>query len=408
MKKISLIIPCYNASKTLNRCLDSVLNQTYKNLEVICINDGSKDNTLEILKSYQSRFNNLIIIDKPNAGQSAGRNDGMKIASGDYIEFLDSDDNFIRNDVLETNVKLLVENDVDVVIFNFTHPCFETYLESGVYDLKDEESFKKYYQDFFYSSMPWNKLFKREVITEGYDESMHFAEDELFNLANLKNISKVYVNSDVLLNYYCEPVVDKKTASAINSIYVADNFWENKNTIWYKGMANSEKKNVVFEKFFSKGEFDELKYVRPFDFFFHDFGFMCHLNTDIKNIKKNCVDGIVRTKDFKEVLKSKEAYGLVLKSENVEDLCSCMNRFCELGSIAFRLIRGNSMPLKLYRVFFGLFGVCFYNASGMLNTNDVLAETVKMVDTLSTDEAKFVNRLTYFCGLTGFKIKQTA
>lgn len=408
MKKISLIIPCYNSSKTLNRCLDSVLAQTYENLEIICINDGSKDNTLEILKEYQTKCNNLIIIDKPNAGQSAGRNDGMKLATGEYIEFLDSDDNFVCNDVLEQNVRLLEENNVDVVIFNFTHPCFETYLESGIYDLKDEASFKKYYQDFFYSSMPWNKLFRREVITEGYDESMHFAEDELFNLANLKNISKVYVNDKVLLNYYCEPVVDKKHASAINSIYVADNFWENKNTIWYKGMANSEKKNAVFEKFFSKGEFDELKFVRPFDFFFHDFGFMCHLNTDIENIKKNCVDGIVRTEDFRAVLKSKEAYGLELKSENLDDLCECMNRFCELGSMAFKLIRGNNMPLKLYRVFFGLFGTCFYNLNENLDTNDVLCETMQMLSRSSTDEARFVNRLTYFCGLTGFKIKQTA
>lgn len=393
MKKISIIIPCYNCGKTLNRCLDSVFSQTYPNVEVIAVNDGSKDNTLDILNEYASKYSSLRIIDKKNAGVSSARNDAIRVATGDYIEFLDSDDNFLFDDVLEKNVRLLEENSVDAVIFNFTHPCFQTYLPSGVYDLKNKKDFKKYYQDFFYSSMPWNKLFKRSVITDLYDESMAFAEDELFNLANLKNIHKVYINNEVLHNYYCEPVVDRENASAINKLFVDDKFWEKKNTIWYRCIDNNAKRDVVFKKYFTDEEYEELKYIRPFDFFFHDFGFMCHLNTDINNMKKQCVDGIVHEKEFFNILKSKEKYGLKLKSENVDDLARCMDKFVDCGNKAYHEIRENSLGLKLYRVFFGLFGECFYNVVDKLDSDDVLSETMADVACNASRESAYVKAL---------------
>lgn len=393
MKKISIIIPCYNCSKTLERCLDSVFYQTYPNVEVIAVNDGSKDNTLEVLLKYASKYSNLKIIDKQNAGVSSARNDAIKVATGDYIEFLDSDDNFLFNNVLEKNVALLEKNDVDAVIFNFDHPCFQTYLPSGVYDLRNKSDFKKYYQDFFYSSMPWNKLFRRGVITDLYDESMAFAEDELFNLANLKNIRRVYINNEVLHNYYCEPVVDKANASAINKLFVDDKFWENKNTIWYKCIDNNAKRDVVFRKYFTDEEYEDLKYVRPFDFFFHDFGFMCHLNTDVNNIKKQCVDGIVHENEFFNILKSKEKYGLKLKSENIDDLAECMGKFVEYGNKAYHKIKDESLGLKLYRVFFGLFGKCFYNVVGKLDREDVLSETMEDFIEGNCAEGKFLQML---------------
>lgn len=393
MKKISIIIPCYNSANTLKRCLDSVFQQTYKNFEVIAVNDGSKDQTLEVLNEYAKQYNNLKIIDKKNNGVSSARNDAIRVATGDYIQFLDSDDNFLFDDVLERNVKLLEEKGVDVVIFNFVHPCFQTYLSSGVYDLRDKKDFKKYYQDFFYSSMPWNKLFKRNVITEMYDETMAFAEDELFNLANMKNIRKVYINNEVLHNYYCEPVVDKDNASAINKIFVNDNFWMSKETIWYKCIKNNAKRDVVFSSRFTPEEYDDLKYVRPFDFFFYDFGFMCHLNTSVDTMKKYLIEGIVKEEEFRKILKSKEKYGLALKSEKIEDLERYMDKFIEFGNSVYHLIKDNNLGLKLYLILFGIFGVCFYNITGELNDQDILAETMLNIINNSTLEANFVNDL---------------
>lgn len=392
MKKVSIIIPCYNCATTLRRCLDSVFSQTYRNIEVIAINDGSKDNTLEILKEYDKKYTNLKIIDKANNGVSSARNDGMEIATGDYIQFLDSDDNFLYNNVVEKNVKLLEKYKVDAVVFNFTHPCFQTHLSSGVYDLRKKSHFKKYYQDFFFSSMPWNKLLRREVITEKYDESMAFAEDELFNLANMKNMGRIYISDEVVHNYYCEPVVSKERASAINKLYIEDDFWLKKDAIWYKCIKNIAKRDAVFASF-QQDDYAHLKYVRPFDFFFYDFAFMCHLNTSVENEKKQCVDCIVQEEEFFNILKSKEAFGLKLKTENPSLLARCMEKFVELGNKAFHMNRNGKLGLKLYKVLFGIFGRCFYNVWSMLNEEDILAETMIDLQEGITNEAVFVNEL---------------
>ena len=118
---ISIIIPVYNVSKYLRACLDSVINQTYKDLEIICINDGSTDDSLEILKEYANKDNRIIIIDKKNAGVSAARNDGIDRAGGEYLFCIDSDD-YIDNDYLETYVRAIEKEDYDIVVGGFRRP----------------------------------------------------------------------------------------------------------------------------------------------------------------------------------------------------------------------------------------------------------------------------------------------
>ena len=94
---ISIIIPVYNTSKYLHRCLDSILNQTFCDFELILINDGSTDNSLEILREYEAKDSRIVVIDKPNEGVSSARNQGIEIAQGEYIMFCDSDDYVAEN-----------------------------------------------------------------------------------------------------------------------------------------------------------------------------------------------------------------------------------------------------------------------------------------------------------------------
>ena len=99
-KLISVIIPVYNAEKFLKSCLDSVVNQTYKNLEIILVDDGSKDNSLEICKQYEKKDKRIKLICKKNGGAASARNLALTIAKGDYITFVDSDD-FINLEMYE-------------------------------------------------------------------------------------------------------------------------------------------------------------------------------------------------------------------------------------------------------------------------------------------------------------------
>ena len=91
MKKISVVVPVYNTEKYLSRCLESIINQTYKNLEIICINDGSADNSQNILNKYAQLDRRIVIINQKNSGLSAVRNVGIESASGEYLTFVDRD-----------------------------------------------------------------------------------------------------------------------------------------------------------------------------------------------------------------------------------------------------------------------------------------------------------------------------
>lgn len=125
MDKISVIIPVYNAEKFLNKCLDSVINQTYKNIELLVINDGSKDSSLKIINEYKEKYDKIIkVIDQKNQGEGKARNNGLKIATGDFITFLDSDD-WYKEDYLEILHKEIGKNDIVVSGFQRYNKNYE-------------------------------------------------------------------------------------------------------------------------------------------------------------------------------------------------------------------------------------------------------------------------------------------
>ncbi len=307
-KKISIIIPCYNCESTLNRCLNSILAQTYDNIEVIIANDGSSDKTEQIALSYKDKFKNFVYLPLPRGGVSVARNRGLSVATGEFIQFVDSDDNFIKNNALEKAMRLLNHYGVDVVAYNFTHPCFETHLPSGIYNLKNENDLLAYYQDFFIMNLPWNKLYKREVITQNFPVGVAFAEDELFNLANLKNINKVYFTDEVLYNYYCAKPQKNGRVSAINEAFANGNFLKTKQTIWYKGLKNDTAREQICLQDYPTFV-DYFRAVRIFDFFFWNLQFLCNIRADERSVAKEC-ERIMSEKEFIWALKIKEQFGI--------------------------------------------------------------------------------------------------
>ena len=90
--KYSIIVPIYNISSLIDQCVESLVNQTYKKLEIILVNDGSKDNSLEIIKKWERKDSRIVVVNKPNGGLSSARNEGLKSATGDYVLYVDGDD----------------------------------------------------------------------------------------------------------------------------------------------------------------------------------------------------------------------------------------------------------------------------------------------------------------------------
>lgn len=190
--QVSVIIPVYNTEKYLNKCLDSILNQSLKNIEIICINDGSTDSSLEILKNYQIMDDRIKIINKNNEGQGIARNIGINEAIGEYISFVDSDD-FIKEDMLEKLYNSCINNNLDIAmckVASFDELTNEIndslwYYSLGVFNDFEKTVFShKDTRDFTceISVTPYNKLYKNSLIKKyniKFAENLIF-EDEVF------------------------------------------------------------------------------------------------------------------------------------------------------------------------------------------------------------------------------------
>ncbi len=220
--KVSIIMPVYNVSEKLNKSLNSLINQTYSNIEILLINDGSTDNSGEVCDKYAQNDNRIKVVHKKNGGVSSARNIGLEIATGKYIMFVDSDD-YTYEKSCEVMVKAIEKYDVDMVVSSYNtvyngkvvkHICPEKVYNS-VESMKDD--FRLIYLDCFLNS-PWNKLFKKEHITKGFDENMRYFEDYYFVLDYMDNIRNL-VTIDTPLYYYIED-----TGNSLTKVFREDTF----------------------------------------------------------------------------------------------------------------------------------------------------------------------------------------
>jgi len=208
-KKISIIIPIYNSEKYLSKCLDSVINQTYNNLEIILVNDGSIDNSINVMKEYARKNKRIIIIDKKNTGVSSTRNEGIKKATGDYIMFLDSDD-WLEIDAVERMYNILCDTGVDAVRCNYKIVKNNQIIEHG--NVNNEimnrviDNPKEIINNFFTKpkTLPcYSVLFLFDSKYKVYfDEKIGFMEDVIFYNDLLSSIGSIYLINDELYNYY--------------------------------------------------------------------------------------------------------------------------------------------------------------------------------------------------------------
>lgn len=235
MPKISVIVPVYNAEKYLRRCVDSILAQTFTDFELLLIDDGSKDNSLEICNEYAANDTRVKVFHKENGGASSARNVGLEFAQGDFIMFCDSDDELVANSGFGHIAK-----DIDLIVYGF-----DMERDSHVNQIRYEEGYKTKLAAFKYLlTMPmpgsvWNKVFRKSIITDNnlyFNTDLFFREDEEFLLRYLAVINNVYFSRSILYMYY-SPNLSVKYMEA-------DNFWcdfsmfKSANQIIEKGSEN--------------------------------------------------------------------------------------------------------------------------------------------------------------------------
>lgn len=206
---VSIIVPVYNAQKCIAQCIESILSQTYQNFELILMDDGSKDESGNICDEYANKDSRVKVIHKENSGVSDTRNQALKLAKGEYLQFVDADD-WLTMNATETLVSAIIENNCELVISDFYRVIDNKVSSKGSIDYEGVLTLKEFAlhlmerpADFYYGVL-WNKLYKKSIIDEyqlSMDPKISWCEDFIFNLRYLEHVQKIYV-SQVPIYYY--------------------------------------------------------------------------------------------------------------------------------------------------------------------------------------------------------------
>jgi len=211
---ISVIVPIYNVEKYLNRCIDSIINQTHRNLEIILVDDGSPDNCPKICDEYAKKDNRIIVIHKKNGGLSSARNAGLDICNGEYVSFIDSDD-FISNCFIEILLRVLVENKSDISECKFLkfkeneeQILLDTINEyknvltdtSSIFDSRQMQ-LKLFDFDCVNHVVVWNKIYKKDIYKGLRFPNGKIHEDEYTTYKAFSNAKTVAIINKELYFY---------------------------------------------------------------------------------------------------------------------------------------------------------------------------------------------------------------
>lgn len=205
MEKISIIVPIYNSEKSLNRCLDSIINQKYKNLDIVLVDDGSIDNSLYICKQYCDKDSRIQVLTQKNRGVSSARNSGIKASNGEYILFIDSDD-YIDDNLIEDAILQLRKENSDIIFWGYTKEIEKnnkqvlhvknsfTEVGEGVFELFESGLF----------GYSWNKIFLKKIITDNeiyFLENEDLYEDQYFCCEYIRHVKKISISNDCGYHY---------------------------------------------------------------------------------------------------------------------------------------------------------------------------------------------------------------
>ena len=227
MKKLSIIVPCYKVEKYLPRCLDSLMNQTLEDIEAICINDGSPDRCIDILKEYKNKYGDkIVIIDKKNEGVWKGRKDGVKAASGEYIGFVDSDD-YVNEKFAEKLYNAAKRNNADIAVCGFDRIDLITgklYSREMCKDSKKSFNISTSPQGIInLNGAPWNKIYKAHLLKDMDDlkNPPKILDDLMFQLLIYIHSDKVVYIPDSLIYYMIrsDSIINTISKEQVDSTY---------------------------------------------------------------------------------------------------------------------------------------------------------------------------------------------
>ena len=243
MYKLTVVVAAYNVQEYIGKCLDSLVNQTYKDMEILIVNDGSKDKTEVIVREFEKKYKNIKLLNKENGGLSSARNYGIKFARGEYIAFVDGDD-YLDEKTYEKVMTKLIDEKVELAIFSYKKVFGDKYKKIRLNKkLYGGDFLKKLFSKSDEASIVvWNKIFKKDIIIENniYFENKAYFEDTGFIFRYLYYVKKISVLEDCLYSYVQR---DNSITKKFNPIII--NSCENTYTL----IKDFYKKNNKYNKY---------------------------------------------------------------------------------------------------------------------------------------------------------------
>ena len=295
---ISIIIPSYNEEKNISRCLDSILNQTFSDFEVLCVDDGSNDNTFDIIKEYSKKDNRIIPMKNPEKGVSSARNFGIDNANGNYIGFVDSDD-FIQPQMYEFLYRAIIENKCDFSVCrykktnelikkNFEYKT-EKFIPENFVSFNDSEFTIN--NELVFSAI-WTKLISKEFLKNIKFNNFRIGEDTVFNSQLCsKDYKAVFVDAE-LYNYCINTqsvsfteLWHEKWFDLLETRFISYDLLKNKNKLLAAFYLERGMKFLLSYRFNLKGSPNENKFKNPIKNYFKKYymPFMKCENISLKN-----------------------------------------------------------------------------------------------------------------------------
>ena len=274
--KISIIIPSYNEEKNISRCLDSVMNQTFSDFEVLCVDDGSNDKTYDIIKKYSEKDSRIIPMKNPNKGVSSARNFGIENAKGDYIGFVDSDD-FIQPQMYEFLYKAVTENNCEFSVCRYkkTSEFIQKKFEYKTDTFKPENfiSLKKFLNDIKFKNYKIGEdtVFNSEIYSKA--EKFIFIDAELY----------IYFNNTKSVSF--TELWHEKWFDLLETRFISYDLLKEKNKILSAFYLERGMKFLLSYRFNLKGSPNENKFKKPIKKYFKKYymAFMKCENISLKN-----------------------------------------------------------------------------------------------------------------------------
>lgn len=241
--KLSVIIPVYRAERFLKRCLDSIVNQTYKNLEIILVDDGSPDKSGEICDAYEKKDRRIRVLHQENKGSSAARNTGLDMASGDYIGFVDSDD-YINERMYEVLLSNCLIFDAEVSVCRLArfegeaaHIEFKRSDKTSVFSAH-EALINMHGRDGQVYTIPCNKLYRKDLF-EGLRYPLNkINEDEFLTYKVMDNAKRIVLTEEVLYYYFLNPCSITRNANYLTNSDIFEAFEDRMSYFLQKGYTD--------------------------------------------------------------------------------------------------------------------------------------------------------------------------